>query len=83
MVRRSYNAIESLNARFWFTPGRVQSGLVGSGRDRRRVLTVPSGFVFGGWDVSDLAVESALVVPVDSLDDRELRSVRVREGPWR
>ncbi len=35
------------------------------------MVTVPTCFVFDGWDVTDFAVDSDGVVPVDPFDDRE------------
>lgn len=50
----------------------MQSAWVGGGHDGRGVSGEPLGFVLEGWDVSELAVETGGVVPVDPLDGGEL-----------
>src|SRR5439155_26583523 len=44
-------------------------------------LRVVQGFVFGGWDEPELAVEPSVVVPVDVLGDGQLEVVDAVPGP--
>lgn len=57
--------------------------MIGIGLDEGPwVLTIVLGLVFSGWDVADLAVETALVEPVDISGDGDLDVGDRSPGPF-